>query len=81
MFKQQSAFAHMRNRGGRLWQEGYFDHVVRQDEDLVGIAAYIIANPIRAGLCRESSEYPYSGSDRYTIEQLREAVQVVPSWE
>src|SRR5712671_1576895 len=51
MFKQRSAFDHVAKRAGRLWQEGYLEHIIRTDENLEGIAAYVVANPIRAGLC------------------------------
>jgi putative transposase len=30
---------------GRLWQRGYYDHIVRHEEDLASIAEYIEANP------------------------------------
>ena len=36
--------------GQPVWQAGYYDHAIRKDEDIVGIARYIVANPIRAGL-------------------------------
>ena len=32
-----------------LWQEGYYDRVVRPEDDPSGIARYIIENPVRAG--------------------------------
>jgi putative transposase len=80
MFKQRTAFKHARHRGQALWQEGFFEHVLRSEDDVQGIAAYIVENPIRAGLCRDFSEYPFLGSGRYTLEQLATAVQIVPSW-
>jgi putative transposase len=70
MFKQRSAFAHRKD--GRLWQEGYFEHVIRSEELIQPIAAYILANPLRAGLCENFGDYPFLGSSRYTIEQLAE---------
>jgi REP element-mobilizing transposase RayT len=42
-----------------VWQPGYFDHGVRSDEDLRSIARYIIANPLRAGLCDSVGDYPW----------------------
>ena len=80
MFKQRSAFAHRRRCQAPLWQEGYFEHVVRKEEDFERIAAYVVANPIRAGLCSTLGDYPHLGSDRYTVDQLREAVQTIPAW-
>jgi putative transposase len=31
----------------QLWQRNYYGHVVRDDEDLERIRAYIAANPLR----------------------------------
>jgi REP element-mobilizing transposase RayT len=46
-------------RSGRcLWQAGYFDRAIRDDEDLQAIARYIVANPLRAGLCASVRDYP-----------------------
>ncbi len=42
-----------------VWQSGFFDHGIRNDEDLRGIARYIIANPLRAGLCQHVGDYPW----------------------
>lgn len=78
MFKQRSAFDNLRLRPGRLWQEGYFERVLRGDDDVISIAAYIFANPLRSGLCDAFGRYEHLGSSRYTIDQLREAVQMPP---
>lgn len=40
-----------------LWQAGYYDHAVRQDEDIRELARYVVANPIRAGLAERVGEY------------------------
>jgi REP element-mobilizing transposase RayT len=45
-------------RRGSVWQSAYYDHAVRQDEDLRAVARYIIANPLRAGLVEQIGEYP-----------------------
>jgi REP element-mobilizing transposase RayT len=44
---------------GRLWQRSYWDHVIRRQEDLREVAEYIVQNPVRAGLVRQASEYPW----------------------
>jgi len=78
MFKQRTSFVHRQRYEKRLWQEGYYDHVLRDGEPPVGVAAYILNNPIRAGLCTTLQGYAWLGSDRYTLEQLSEAVQRDP---
>ena len=44
---------------GSIWQAGYHDHAVRRDEDLRDLARYVVANPVRAGLCRRVGDYPF----------------------
>ena len=78
MFKQRSTFASRRLGGAPLWQEGYYDHVVRAEQSYLSIAAYILNNPVRACLCRTVTEYPFLGSDRYTIEELVDAISIDP---
>lgn len=46
---------------GYLWQRRSYDHVLRRDEDLTQVAAYILANPVRRGLCPDPEDYPWSG--------------------
>ena len=53
--KSQSAKA----LGLPVWQPGYYDHAIRNDEDIQVIARYIVANPLRAGLVRSVSDYPH----------------------
>ena len=46
-------------RRGPLWQKAYHDHALRRDEDVRGIARYICANPLRAGLVQQLGDYPH----------------------
>ena len=55
---------------GKLWQRGFHDHILRCDESLHGIAQYILANPVRAGLTDDIVAYPFSGSTMFRIEEL-----------
>ena len=42
---------------GDVWQTGYYDRAIRQEEDLEGVARYIVANPLRAGIVSSVKEY------------------------
>ncbi|WP_432472330.1 REP-associated tyrosine transposase [Amphritea sp. HPY] len=42
---------------GSVWQNGFHDHAVRKDEDLVRLARYVVMNPVRAGLVKTVREY------------------------
>ncbi|WP_065261084.1 REP-associated tyrosine transposase [Pseudomonas bananamidigenes] len=45
-------------RSGSIWQPGFHDHALRREEDLVKIARYVVANPLRAGLVKKLAQYP-----------------------
>ena len=74
-WKQQTADRHRRVGVGRLWQPGYYDHVLRDESLLLGLIAYVVENPVRAGLVRSVDAYPFWGSSIWTREQLLEAIQ------
>ena len=42
------------------WQRGFYDHALRNEEDIQKVAEYIVNNPIRKGLVDNWREYPYS---------------------
>jgi REP element-mobilizing transposase RayT len=56
-FKQKTAFHHKQQTGDQLWQQSFYDRVLREDEDLEIVARYIFANPIKAGLVENADEY------------------------
>jgi len=45
------------NKTGALWQRAYYDHAIREDEDIRKIARYIISNPLRSGLVSDIGKY------------------------
>ena len=47
------------NQQGSIWQEDYFDHQIKDEDDLINQARYIVANPLRAGLVNNIGVYPY----------------------
>lgn len=53
--KRQSA----RVAGASIWQSGFHDHALRREEDIVAVARYIVANPLRAGLVESIGDYPH----------------------
>ena len=60
-FKSRAARAvnAARGGGGSVWQRGYHDHAVRRETDVKALARYVVANPIRAGLCERIGDYPF----------------------
>ena len=56
-------------RRRRLWQGNYWDHLLRHPDEQIGIARYIVLNPIRSGLVTDLRDYRWWGIG--SIEQGR----------
>jgi REP element-mobilizing transposase RayT len=56
--RSSQSFKRSRHWQGPLWQCGYHDRTLRQDDDLQKAARYIVANPLRAGLVQRVGDYP-----------------------
>jgi putative transposase len=50
--------------GSSFWQEESYDHLVRDDREYEKIRSYIEANPVRAGLVKQASDYRWSSASR-----------------
>ena len=74
MFRQRTGRLFRQKFGRYLWQEGFFDRFVRREEATPTVIAYIIANPLRAGLCADVRDYPFVGAGRFTIGELVDAI-------
>lgn len=48
------------NRKGVFWQKDSYDHLVRNQEEWLKIYAYILNNPVKAGLVNDIQHWPYS---------------------
>jgi hypothetical protein len=73
--KQKIGFDFKKLHRVSLWQDGYYDRILRNDEQTIVVARYILENPVRAGLVTDFREYPFSGSNRCTMEELVDAMQ------
>ena len=57
--------ANLSRQVGQIWQEGFFDHVLRSDESYSQKWNYVRENPVRAGLVNSAEEWPYQGEIVY----------------
>jgi REP element-mobilizing transposase RayT len=55
--------------GGPIWQRSFYDHVIRNEKDLIEKLNYIHSNPLRAGLVEEIAEYKHSSFKYYYDEK------------
>ena len=80
-WKQRTGYDWSRRHGSQLWQPGFHDHVLRENEDTRAVVAYIIQNPVRAGLVPGAGDYEWTGSSRFTTDELAEhAGSWRPTW-
>ena len=64
LLRQRTAIAFRREFHERLWQDGYFDRLLRPQEITSQIVQYILNNPVRAGLVENREDYPFLGGSR-----------------
>src|SRR5947207_480503 len=80
-FKQTTGFAYKKQSGRQLWQPGYHERLLRDDEENEAVARYILENPVRADLSTAIGEYPYAWSDVYDLESLLTLWADVKGWQ
>jgi REP-associated tyrosine transposase len=71
--KQVSGYAFKQRWKTPLWQPSFWDRVLRDEDATLSVARYILENPVRAGLVKSPRDYPFLGSEGYTIDQILEA--------
>ena len=71
-WKQQTAQIWKARTGQRLWQSGYYERVLRENDDTRAVVGYLLQNPVRAGLVRTAEEWPWTSSSRYSLTELAE---------
>ncbi len=49
-------------RSGRIWQERYYESVMRGYAQIEHCLQYIHWNPVKAGLCRRAEDYTWSSA-------------------
>lgn len=57
-------------REGTLWQRRFWEHAIRDEEDLRRHVDYIHWNPVKHGLTQRVSDWPYSTYHRYVREGI-----------
>jgi REP-associated tyrosine transposase len=51
----------------RFWQRSFYDRALRDNEDLLDSALYVLNNPVRAGLVKDFHDYPLCGSMEFEL--------------
>lgn len=43
----------------KLWQRGFYEHILRREENIADVTEYILNNPARKGLVQEKDQYEW----------------------
>lgn len=52
-------------RKGHFWEDRFYGELIKDDTQLLAVMRYIDLNPVKAGLCKDPIEWPYSGASFY----------------
>ncbi|MGI4739404.1 MAG: REP-associated tyrosine transposase [Janthinobacterium lividum] len=47
-------------RKGQFWQRESYDHIIRSPAELERVVAYVLNNPVKAGLITDWQQWPYT---------------------
>ena len=72
--RQRTAIAVKKIVGAKVWQDGYYEKTLRNEDAILDVVAYILQNPVRRGLVAHPLEYKFSGSSLLDLPNLLEAV-------
>jgi putative transposase len=64
----------------KLWQKGFYDHVLRDGEALDAAAWYVFLNPVRARLARRAEDWPHRVHLCLLGRGFEVAVPFAPPW-
>jgi len=71
--RRRSALTYRRTFEADLWQDGYFERVLRDADDERGAIRYIVNNAVRRGLCRAPEDYRYAWSPSFAAREFTPA--------
>jgi REP element-mobilizing transposase RayT len=50
-----------------IWQRSFWDRFIRSEEQVERVVEYVLNNPVRAGLAASWRDYPFSGSEMFSL--------------
>jgi hypothetical protein len=60
----------MSRQQGSLWQQSFYDRIVRDERELFETINYVEMNPVVAGFVGWPEEYPFSSAERPDLTDL-----------
>jgi putative transposase len=69
-WKQFTGYEYRTTCARRLWQGNYLDWILRDGDDALATARYIVSDPVRSGLVSDLLDYRWWGSHRWSRQEL-----------
>jgi putative transposase len=69
-WKQFTGYWFSQRNDDRLWEPGFWDRVIREDDDPAYFVHYIVMNPVRRRLVSVAQEYRWLGSSVFSRDEL-----------
>jgi len=63
---------------GKIWQKGFYDHVIQDERDFMEHLEYMHKNPIKHGLAESPEKYRWSSYAEYEREGKGSPLKVTP---
>ncbi|MEW6606117.1 MAG: transposase [bacterium] len=70
IFKQKCGFWFKKEYNKQLFQQGYYDHIIRKEEGIENVMKYIANNPVRKELCKNFEDYRFTGSFEFDVNKI-----------
>ena len=80
VIKQRTTKVWNRRHGenGKIWQKGFYDHVIQDERDFMEHLEYMHKNPIKHGLAEGPEQYRWSSYAEYEREGKDSPLKVTP---
>jgi putative transposase len=62
LFKQRTGYWFLKNMPKIHWQKDFYDHIYRNENELINNILYIANNPVRKNLVMHWQDYTFTGS-------------------
>ena len=73
---QDKISSRLKKKEQTIWQRRFWEHLIRDDRDLIQHVEYIHYNPVKHGLVKAPWDWEYSSFYRYVREGMYD-----PEWE
>lgn len=67
---KQELLAIFNKKGNKLWQKRFWEHLIKNEEDLENHCNYIHYNPVKHGLCANPQDWEFSTIHQFIAEGI-----------